>query len=209
MTSRRCIAVPKVKRDNRTCSALGQKRTCAVQKGMSRFTPKSDAECVHSNVHYGPKADMALVDFKSPDDALPPTQIVECIQGRTNLLTDFGLWIDVLKSVNQRSIFGTQFFSQFVHSLKQRIELLGVPRLVSLLDLMTEPGHLAINSDLRFVSADDFENLLRVSLGHIRWGRGLSLHRWRGEDHKSCNNDPQVSVMPLPTVIPDPKKVTK
>jgi len=189
---------------------FGSKADMCSAKGHVRFTPKCDIDCVHSNVHYGPKADMALVDFKSPDDALPPpTQIVECIQGRTNLLTDFGLWIDVLKSVNQRGIFGTQFFSQFVHSLKQRIELLGIPRLVSLLDLMTEPGHLAINSDLRFVSADDFENLLRVSLGHIRRGRGLSLHRWRGEDHKSCNNDPQVSVMPLPTVIPDPKKVTK
>ena len=32
-------------------------------------------------------------------------------------LTDFGLWVDVLKSVDQRGIFGTQLFSQFVHFL--------------------------------------------------------------------------------------------
>jgi hypothetical protein len=142
------------------------------------------------------------------DGASPPTQIVEGVQGRTDLLTDFGCRVDVLECVNQRGIFGTQFFSQFVHSLKQRIEFLGIPRLVSLLDLMTEPGHLAINSGLGFVAADDFENLLRVRLGHLRWGGRLSLHTWRGGDYKSCKED-QASVMPPPTVIPDPKKVTK
>jgi hypothetical protein len=39
--------------------------------------------------------------------ALPPTQIIEGIQRGTNLLTDFVFRIDVLKSVNQRGIFGT------------------------------------------------------------------------------------------------------
>ena len=105
----------------------------------------------------------------------PPTQIIEHIQGRTNCLTDFGLWVDVLKSVDQRGIFGTQFFSQFVYSLKQPIEFLGVSRLVSLLHLVTELGHLAIDSGLNLVAADYFENLLRVRLGHLRRGRLLSL----------------------------------
>ena len=41
---------------------------------------------------------------------ITPTQIIEGVQGRTDLLTDFGLWVDVLKSVDQRGIFGTQFF---------------------------------------------------------------------------------------------------
>ena len=36
--------------------ALGQKQTFAVQKGMSALPPESDAECVHSNVRYGPIA---------------------------------------------------------------------------------------------------------------------------------------------------------
>ena len=38
-------------------SALGHKQTCAVQKRHVRFIPESDAECVHSNVRYGPIAD--------------------------------------------------------------------------------------------------------------------------------------------------------
>jgi len=154
-------------------SALGQKRTCAVQKGMSALPPNATSIAFIRMSTMGQKRTWHWWISKVQMTHYPPTQIVECIQGRTNLLTDFGLWIDVLKSVNQRGIFGTQFFSQFVHSLKQRIELLGIPRLVSLLDLMTEPGRLAINSDLRFVSADDFENLLRVSLGHIRRGQGF------------------------------------
>jgi hypothetical protein len=68
---------------------------------------------------------------------------------------------------------------------------------------------LAVHSGLGFVAADDFENLLRVRPGHIRWGRRLSLHTGSGADHKNCNNDPQVSVLPPPIVMPDPKKVTK
>ena len=172
---------------------------------LRRYVIKCPRLQPHVSPHE-PKADIAVVDFKSPDGALPPTQIIEGVQGRTDLLTDLGCRVDVLECVNQRGIFGTQFFTQFVHSLKQRIEFLGIPRLVSLLDLMTEPGHLAINSGLGLVAADDFENLLRVSLGHIRWGTRLSLHTWGGGDHKSCKDDPQVSVMPP---VPDPKKVTK
>jgi hypothetical protein len=95
------------------------------------------------------------------------TQIIEGIQGRTNLLTDLGLWVDVLESINQRGIFGTQFFSQFIHSLKQRIEFLGIPGFVSLLHLVTELGHLAIDSDLGLVAANYSEDPLRVPLGHL------------------------------------------
>jgi hypothetical protein len=101
---------------------------------------------------------------KNPDRALPPTQIIERIHRRTNLLTNFGFWIDVLKSFNQRGIFGTQFFAQFVNSLKQLIEFLGITRLVSSLHLGTELGHLAIDSGLGLVAADYFEDLLRVRL---------------------------------------------
>jgi len=131
--------------------------------------------------------------IKNPDRALPPTQIIERIQRRTNLLTDFGFRIGVLKSVNQRGIFGTQFFSQFVYSLKQLIEFLGISRLISLLHLGTELGHFAINSGLGLVAADYFEDLLRVRLGHPRRGQLLSLRTyWRGGDHQNGNNQPQV-----------------
>src|SRR4029453_6521328 len=97
------------------------------------------------------------------------------------------------------------FFSQFVHSVKQRIEFPEIPRLVSLLHLVTEPGHLAINSGLGFVAADDFENLLRVRRGHLRWRRILSLRVcWR--DHQDGNNQPQVPGMPPATWMFKPKK---
>ena len=144
----------------------------------------------------------------NPDSTLSPTQIIERIQRRTNRLTDFGLWVDVLKSVNQRGIFGTQFFSQFVYSLKQPIEFLGISRLISLLHLVTKLGHLAINSGLGLVAADYSKDLLRVRLGH-QWGRRLSLHAWRGGDHQNGNNQPQVHVKPPAMRMPNPKKVTK
>ena len=38
--------------------------------------------------------------FKSPESASPPTQIIEGIQRRTNLLTEFRYRIDVLEHVN-------------------------------------------------------------------------------------------------------------
>jgi hypothetical protein len=129
---------------------------------------------------------------------LPPTQIIERIQRGTNLLTDFGLWVDVLKSVNQRGIFGTQFFSQFVDYLKQCIEFLGISRLISVLHLVTELGHFAIDSGLGLVAADYFEDLLRVRLGHLRRGRPLSLRiDWCGGDHQNGNNQPQVQLRDL------------
>jgi len=139
--------------------------------------------------------------------ASPSTQVIERIQRRTNLLTDFRLRVDVLKAVNQRGIFGTQFFSQIVHSLQQRIEFLGISRLVSLLHLATELGHLAIDSSLGFVAADYFEDLLRVRLAHLRWLRILSQRPyWRGGDHQDGNNQPQVHVMPTATWMPIQKK---
>ena len=131
--------------------------------------------------------------IKKSRSCLTLPQIIERIQRRTNLLTDLGLGIDVLKFVNQCGIFGTQFFSQFVHSLKQRIEFLGISRLVSLLHLVTELGHFAIDSGLDLVAADYFEDLLRIRLGYLRRSRLLSLRTfWRGCDHQNGNNQPQV-----------------
>ena len=101
-------------------------------------------------------------------------------------------------------------FSQFVDFLKQRIEFLGISRLVSLLHLVIELGHFAIDSGLGLVAADYFEDLLRVRLGHLRRGRLLSLRTyWRGGDHQNGNNQPQVHVKPPAMRMPNPKKVTK
>src|SRR4029453_10900946 len=85
--------------------------------GHVRFTPESRHSAVQME---------CPLRARSGHDAgaLPPTQIIEGVQGRTDFMTDFRFRIDVLKSVNHRGIFGTQFFSQFVHFLKQLIELL-------------------------------------------------------------------------------------
>ena len=40
-------------------SALGQKRTCAVQKSMSALPPKADMCVATRDVRFGPKADIA------------------------------------------------------------------------------------------------------------------------------------------------------
>ena len=183
---------------------------------MLRREPVAKTEDIPQFLKGTPNADEAgfLRTFTATQKifhrALPPTQIIERIQGRTNRLTDFGLWVDVLKSVDQRGIFGTQLFSQFVHFLKQRIEFLGISRLISLLHLVTELGHLAIDSGLGLVAADYFEDLLRVRLGDLRWSRLLSLRTyWRGGDHQNGNNQPQVHVKPPAMRMPNPKKVTK
>jgi hypothetical protein len=47
-------------------SALGQKQTCAVQKGMSALPPKADMCSALFNVGFGPEADIGsfqLLDF--------------------------------------------------------------------------------------------------------------------------------------------------
>src|SRR5262249_6101287 len=42
-------------------SALGQKQTFAVQKGMSALPPNSDIDCVFRYVCFGPKADITCL----------------------------------------------------------------------------------------------------------------------------------------------------
>ena len=62
----------------------------------------------------------------------------------------------------------------------------------------------------RLVAADDFEDLLRVRLGHLRRSRFLSLRTFRrGCEHQNGNNQPQVHVKPPAMRMPNPKKVTK
>ena len=42
-------------------SALGQKRTCAAQKGMSALPPKADIEGVECDIRFVPIADIGLL----------------------------------------------------------------------------------------------------------------------------------------------------
>src|ERR1700687_4301816 len=44
---------------------------------------------------------------------------VERLEYRTDLLSVLGIWVDVLKATNQREIFATQFFLQFVYFIRQ------------------------------------------------------------------------------------------
>jgi len=42
-------------------SALGQKRTCAMQKGMSALPPKATSNAARCDVPFGPKPDIAFL----------------------------------------------------------------------------------------------------------------------------------------------------
>ena len=58
---------------------------------------------------------------------------------------------------------------------RQLVEFFRVSLFVSLLHLIAELGHIAIRLGLGLVAADNFEDLLRVRLGHFRGARLLSL----------------------------------
>src|SRR6516164_6846034 len=86
MKSRRLIVCPKFERSNELApsycrleakdmapyqvelamSALGQKRTSAVQTGMSALLPKADMCGAARDVRYGPKADTSARLLTSP-----------------------------------------------------------------------------------------------------------------------------------------------
>jgi hypothetical protein len=101
-----------------------------------------------------------------------------------------------------------------MHFLEQRIEFLGISRLVSLHHLATELGHFAIDSGFGLIAANYSENLLRIHLGDLRRSRALSLRTFRrGCNHQNGNNQPQVHEYLLGYAAcnddPNPKKVTK
>ena len=45
-------------------SALGQKRTCVVQKSMSALPPEADMRSAQAHVCFGPKADIGASDVE-------------------------------------------------------------------------------------------------------------------------------------------------
>jgi hypothetical protein len=57
-------------------SALGQKRTYAVQKGMSALPPKADICSAPTHVRFGPKADIVGAAHSSPALRIPSTNLV-------------------------------------------------------------------------------------------------------------------------------------
>ena len=56
-------------------SALGQKQTCAVQKGMSALPPKADMCGALGHVRFGPKADMCSAQA---DVRFTPNRDIDC-----------------------------------------------------------------------------------------------------------------------------------
>src|SRR6266487_3487354 len=108
----------------------------------------------------------------SPDYALGTgllisAESVERLEYRTDLLSVLGIWVDVLKATNQREIFGTQFFLQFVYFMRQLLSFRGVFLLV---DLITQLGNFTVCLGLELVAADDFDDILciRLQLGSVR-----------------------------------------
>ena len=51
-------------------SALGQKRTCAVQTEMSALPPKATSNATYGDVRFGPKADIGARQW--PDRGTRP-----------------------------------------------------------------------------------------------------------------------------------------
>src|SRR5215472_17583280 len=114
--------------------------------------------------------------------SLIPAQVVEPTDYRTDLLTVLGIWINVLKLANQRDIFGTQFFHQFIYFLGQ---LLSFRRALRFVDLVIQLDNFAIDLGLELVAADDFDDILcvRLQLDHARL-LSLRIHRHGGD----CQN---------------------
>ncbi len=90
-----------------------------------------------------------------PDKSLAGT--VELIKDRHNLLTVFGIWIHVLSGLEQREIFGTKLFLQFVYLLGQALGFLAILVPISLIELITEIKDLAIGLGFSPSATDDVE----------------------------------------------------
>src|SRR5689334_1433686 len=65
-----------------------------------------------------------------------PAGIIELNEGRHDLLTVFGIWIHALSGLEQRQIFGTELFLQFIYLLDQLLGFLPVFLPSSLVDLI-------------------------------------------------------------------------
>src|SRR5215472_9075290 len=99
--------------------------------------------------------------FALRSSLLLPTQVVEPIEYRTDLVSVLGIRINVLKVANQRDIFGTQFFHQFIYFLRQ---LLSFRPALLFVNLVTQLDNFTIGLDLELVAADDFDDILCVRL---------------------------------------------
>jgi len=66
------------------------------------------------------------------------------------VLNIFGIWVRVIKGIEQRVVFGAQLFLQFICPFGQRLNFLCVFRPSSLVDLLAETVQLAVCLGLGF-----------------------------------------------------------
>ena len=100
---------------------------------------------------------MVLRYFAAFRQPLIWTGLIELIEHRNDVLTVFGIWIHVLSGFDQRDVFGTQLFPQFIHLLEQRLSFLPV---FLPINLLTEIGDLAVGLGLSLIATDDADDLL-------------------------------------------------
>src|SRR6516164_6812128 len=132
-----------------------------------------------------------------------PAGIIELNKVRRDLLTVFGIWIHVLSDLEQREVFGTKFFLQFVYLLGQPLSYLAVFLLVGLVDLVeliTEIEDLAIGLGFSLIGTDDADDLLcqfgsigLLSLGKQRRRRNNQNPQDQQSVHK-FPRDPQATI---------------
>src|SRR5215469_7129523 len=114
--------------------------------------------------------------------------LVEPIEHRENFLNIFGIWVGIVKGIEQRMVFGTQLFHQLIYPLKQLFSLLVVFLLNGLNRRITKTADLAIRPKFCLIAADDLYNIFRkrLCLGSI-WL--LPVRRQRKHCNKQEAND--------------------
>ena len=85
-------------------SPLGQCRPAARQT-MSALPPKADIADRDRHVRFVLKAD--IIDPSLLFDPLVRTDRVELIEHRQDVPNVFGLWVRVIKGIEERAVFGT------------------------------------------------------------------------------------------------------
>ena len=86
------------------------------------------------------------------------TDRVELIEHRQDVLNICGIWVRVIKGIEERAVFRTKLFLQFICPLAQRLNFFRVFLLSSLIDLHTETVQLAVGLALRFIAPDAADN---------------------------------------------------
>ena len=118
------------------------------------------------------------------------TGLVEPIEHQENFLSIFGIWVSIVKGIEQRMIFRPQLLLQLIYSLKQLFSFLVVFLLNGLNHRITKTVDLAIRPKFSLIAANDLYNIFRKRfyLGSISL---LPVRRQRKHCNKQEANDQQ------------------